>query len=122
MGVRNGGKRERHVYGSGSRETETGRGRERERRFSRGGEGESGENEVKGDDRGSLPCGTAKQSGEGSNEKRSPRREEIQLGFYITDTTVRRPTKYYVQLRNDKRYPGMMPLGGQISSGEGVEG
>lgn len=69
---------------------------ERERRSSREEEnGESGENEVKGDDRGSLPCGTGWQGREGSDEKRSPRREEIQLGFYITDTTVRRPTKYY---------------------------
>lgn len=85
MGVRNDRERER-IRGREARlrirnRDRKARDREKEREGSREEEnGESGEDEVKGDDRGSVW-----QRREGSNEKRSPRREEIQLGFYITD-------------------------------------
>lgn len=50
----------------------------------------------------------------GANEKRSPPREEIQLGFYITDPPldVRRNTCNFVMISDIFR----MPLGDQETS------
>lgn len=116
MGVRNDREREnQRQRGTSTDQRQEGkRQRERERRFSRG--GKRRKRRERGERR-RQRLRVAMEGGIQREEISSERRDSVRILY--NRSTVRRPTKYYVQLRNDKRYPGMMPLGGRISSGEG---
>lgn len=112
-GVRNDRERERGMDRAKQREEEREGKRDIYRRFSRGGKrSKARKRRERGERRRQrLVTGMAKQRREGiqREEISSERRDSVRILY--NRSTVRRPTKYYyVQLRNDKRYPGM-PFG-----------